>query len=115
MSVRSQIKRFAKAKHRKSVFISSGCCNFFKRLLLDSAPSIFFVCVHFRIPTAAYYLVYFEVDETVILVSASLVSEAELQVGDSCFVRVKGKLYKGSIVTYVEQLQIGVLKLLIFG
>ena len=102
MSVRSEFKRFSKAKHRKSVFTRSACCIFFLRSLLNSAPSIFFVRVHFRIPTAAYYLVYFEVDETVSVVSASAVSEAELEVGGSCYVRVKGKLYKGSIVTYGE-------------
>ena len=80
------------------------------RLLFDSAPSIFIACVHFGIPTAAYYLVYFEVDETISVVNASTVSKVELEVGGSCYVRVKGKLYKVCIVTYGEYSRIGVAK-----
>ena len=87
----------------------------FLRSWLDSAPSIVIVRIHFHISAAAYYLVYFEVDETVSVVSASAVSEAEKEVGGSCFVRVKGKQYKGSIVTYGEQLRVGLLKFSFLG
>ena len=54
--------------------------------------------------TAAYYLVYFDNDKTVSVVSASVISKAELEVGGSCHVTVKGKFYEGRIVTYGELL-----------
>ena len=56
------------------------------------------------IPTAPYYLIYFDEDETVAVVSASAISEAglSLEVGGSCYVREKGKMYEGRIITYGE-------------
>ena len=58
----------------------------------------------FCIPTAAYYLLHFGLDETVSVVSASAtcISEVKVEVGGYSYVREKGKLYKGRIITYSE-------------
>ena len=56
------------------------------------------------ISPAPYYLVYFEEDETVSIVSANAVSVARsgTETGSLCNVRVKGKVYEGKTVTYGE-------------
>ena len=88
----------------------SSCVHY-----LIELPQSFFLRVHFRILTPAYYPVYFELNEAVSIVISSIVSKVELEVGGFCFVRVKGKLCKGSIVTNGEKLRVGVLKLSILG
>ena len=65
------------------------------------------ICIRY-IYAAPYYLVYFEEDDTVCVVSASAMIEADgkaglvLEVGGACHVKEKGKVYEGKIITYGE-------------
>ena len=47
---------------------------------------------------------YFNKDETVTVVSSSAIFEvgSSLEVGGSCYIREKGKMYEGRIMTYSE-------------
>ena len=56
------------------------------------------------ISAAPYYLVYFDEDETISIVSTNAVSVtgSVTETGNRCNIRVKGKVYGGKIVMYDE-------------
>lgn len=54
MSARSEIRRFVKAKHRKSVFIRSSCCLSFMRSLTDWLPANFFYVLYAQLHTTSF-------------------------------------------------------------
>ena len=89
MSMRRQMKRFAQAKHREWLM----CLIMLLAILM--CPS-----------AAPYYLVYFEEDKSVSVVSGNAVSVVgsvmELETGSLYNIRVKGNVYEGMIVTYGE-------------
>ena len=88
MSVRTEMKRLAQAKNWKY----SVCL-----IYIPSLPGMF-------ASTAPYYLVYFEKDEAVSVVSGSAVSVvgSVTETGSVCNVRVKGKVHEGKVVTHGE-------------
>ena len=88
MSMRRQMKRLAQGKHHEWLMC------LIMLLAIVMCPS-----------TAPYYLVYFEKDKSMSVVSGNAVSVVgsvmEPEAGSLCNVRVKGNIYEGMIVTYM--------------
>ena len=86
--MRRQMKRLAQGKHHEWLMC------LIMLLAIVMCPS-----------TAPYYLVYFEKDKSMSVVSGNAVSVVgsvmEPEAGSLCNVRVKGNIYEGMIVTYM--------------
>ena len=89
MTTRNQTRSLS--TNRKGMWLTPDCISL--------------ICIPLYAAACRYYLIYFEEDETVSVVSGNCIVELEstersLEVGVTCHVKEKGKVYKGRVVTH---------------
>ena len=89
MTYRPQRKQLTKPEGENNAHLCSMCVGFYY--------------IFYAYYTAKFYLIYFDMDETVSIVKEDAIMESsdqQLSVGDICHVKQKRKLIEGRVITY---------------